>query len=130
MPLLSAEALARWDYHRTREVRARAIIDALDRYAIEEDLYPDELEQLVAAGQLASLPRPAIGFRFLDDRGFRYQSFGTSFILEFVAPRWVECAYTPPFDDEEELETGDAPGAGERHLDESWSCPSSPPELW
>jgi hypothetical protein len=33
----------------------------------------------------------------------------------------VECAYTPPYEDEEE--------DGET-LEESWSCPSSPPELW
>jgi hypothetical protein len=121
IPLVAGQALARLDYHVTREIQAREIIGALDRYLQRETLYPDELGDLVAAGDLEEVPKPAIGFGFLSDAAFRYQSFGTSFILEFPATRWVECAYTPPYADEED--EGEA-------LGEAWSCPSEPPELW
>jgi len=162
IPLVGAEAVARADYYVTREVRARQILDALALYIKRESVYPDTLDELVKAGDLAAIPEPAIGFGFLYDAKFRYQNFGTSFILEFPAPRWVECAYTPPFSDEEyaEEEAADddaadtvaaAPAAGEAFerppnpadadppaaadgegdsLDEAWSCPSKPPELW
>ena len=169
IPLVGAEAVARADYFVTREIRARRILDALDLYIKRESVYPDTLDELVTAGDIDAIPEPAIGFGFLYDAKFRYQNFGTSFILEFPAPRWVECAYTPPFSDEEyaeeeEEEAGDdalaaappaageaapasaeaferppnpadadapadAEGAGES-LDEAWSCPSKPPELW
>ena len=101
IPLIGSEAVARYDYYVTREVRARRIIDALDAYLQRETLYPDSLQDLVKAGDIDSILEPSIGFGFLYDAKFRYQSFGTSFILEFAAPRWVECAYTPPFSDEE-----------------------------
>jgi hypothetical protein len=88
----------------TREVRARRIIDALDKYLVRETVYPDSLQELVQKGDIPEIPEPAIGFGFLYDAKFRYQNFGTSFILEFPAPRWVECAYTPPFSDEGEMD--------------------------
>jgi len=141
VPLFTGEVWARWDYYWTREHLAREIIDAMDRYVEKEDLYPDELEDLVTAGYLDEIPEPAIGFGFLYDGHFRYRSFGSSFILEFPAPRWVECAYTPPYEDEEEYEeeeesdkldeawgiTADGEGGS---LGEAWSCPEKPPELW
>lgn len=137
-PLVAGQAWAYYDYWRTREVLAREIIDGLQRYVASEGLYPDDLDALVQAGDLASVPKPAIGFGFLYDGAFRYQSFGSSFMLEFPAPRWVECAYTPPYEDEDEDEpeaddgarAGDAGEAESEGLDESWSCPSRPPELW
>jgi hypothetical protein len=125
VPMLLGQALARFDYYATREWRARSIIDALDRYAARETLYPDSLGELVGSGDLDSVPKPAIGFRFLGGAEFRYQSFGSSFLLEFEAPRWVECAYTPPFAEPDE---GTAPD--DALLAEAWSCPSEPPELW
>ena len=142
LPLVSGQAIARYDYHVTRERDARAIIDALDAYLEKEDLYPDDLQQLVDGGYLDVIPEPRIGFGFLYDGAFRYQNFGMSFILEFPAPRWVECAYTPPYDDdyEDEEEEDDEwaeygkPGPDENgngeSLGEAWSCPSKPPELW
>jgi hypothetical protein len=149
IPLIAGQALARWDYYRTREHDARSIIDALAAYYEREQLYPDALQDLVRSGDLRRVPTPSIGFSFLYDGDFRYESFGTSFILEFPAPRWVECAYTPPYLDEAEDGEGeplpseaaaagdegseswetDPIGAGEA-LDEAWSCPSAPPELW
>jgi hypothetical protein len=174
IPVLSGQALARYDYWVTREVRAREITDALATYLEREEIYPDELEHLVEAGDLSEIPEPSIGFGFLYDDPYRYRSFGTSFILEFPSPRWVECAYTPPYADEDgedidenefgvgayenpgerqddpdaEESESDAPRADEMHdfddepsteagantegdsLDEAWSCPSTPPELW
>jgi hypothetical protein len=166
IPLVGSEAVARYDYFLTREIRARRIIDALAVYLARETIYPDTLEDLVKAGDLDAIPEPAIGFGFLYDARFRYQSFGTSFILEFPSPRWVECAYTPPYHEEDEEEDGegleaaeeagtdeaaadeaeaatagedeaaasedaaDDSGEGDESLDEAWSCPSKPPELW
>jgi hypothetical protein len=165
IPLVGSEVAARIDYFVTREIQARRILDGLALYVARETVYPDTLAELVKTGDLESVPEPAIGFGFLYDAPFRYQNFGTSFILEFPAPRWVECAYTPPFADEEEdvdseplsAETdadealasdrppdpsderppnpadadypADAQGSGDS-LDEAWSCPSKPPELW
>jgi hypothetical protein len=127
-PLLLGQAWARWDYSVTREQHARAIIDAAERYYDNETLYPDSLDQLVAGGDLAAIPEPAIGFGFFDGADFRYQSFGQSFLLEFSAPRWVECAYTPAYRPEEGEELD--PEDDEEFLAESWSCPSKPPDLW
>ena len=47
-PVLSGEALAFADYSYSREVRARRLIDALDRYVAREEFYPDALEALLA----------------------------------------------------------------------------------
>jgi hypothetical protein len=144
LPILTGQAWARFDYWVTREQRAREIIDALQAWFDREGLYPDELEELVASRDLDEIPRPAIGFGLLYDGEFRYRSFGTSFLLEFPATRWVECAYTPAYEDEEgedadydEASGGErAPGEGaagdegDGALGEAWSCPSKPPELW
>lgn len=128
LPLMVGQAWAYLDYYVTREVRARAIIDALAAYLERESLYPDDLDALVSAGDLPAIPEPAIGFGFLYDGSFEYQSFGSSYLIEFPATRWVQCAYTPApdygeYEDEEDDEAGEA-------LEESWSCPSRPPELW
>ncbi len=140
LPLMAGEAWARWDYYQTREHRAGELIDAMERYYEKEEIYPDELDQLVSGRYLEALPEPAIGFGFLYDGSFRYRSFGTSYILEFPAPRWVECAFSPPYEDEEEepvedeelepWETADYAAAGDDSLGGSWSCPSKPPPLW
>ena len=143
IPLLSGQAMARYDYYVAREHEAREIIDALESYLVREEIYPDELDDLIGAGDLEAIPEPSIGFGFLYDGHFRYRSFGTSFILEFPAPRWVECAYTPPYEDDDEDffddeaeddepdEFDNLPGmSGDDSLDEAWSCPSKPPELW
>lgn len=107
LPLVAGQLWARLDYTRTRDVYAQRVIDALQKYYARESLYPETLEALVEAGDLAAVPRPAIGFRFLDDSGFTYQAFGTSYLLEFAAPRWVQCAYNPPYE-----ENGDADAGG------------------
>lgn len=126
-PIVLGQALARIDYTITRDGQAKAIVDGLGRYREREGAYPDDLGQLVAAGDVESIPVPHIGFRMLRDQEFVYQNFGESYLLEFSAPRWIQCAYNPPYledDGEEPEEADDGLGTGE------WSCPSKPPELW
>jgi len=127
LPLLVGQTLTRLDYTTTRDAQAGQLIDALQRHYDEQSLYPEKLEELVGAGDLAEVPRPRIGFAWLSQQEFLYQSFGTSYILEFSAPRWIQCAYNPPYQDEDEYEEE------EEELEDLggfWSCPSKPPELW
>jgi hypothetical protein len=144
LPLAVGKAWAGFDYSRTREGSARVVIDALDAFYQEHDEYPEELDELVIDGYVGAIPRPSIGFGFIERQDFQYQSFGTSYNLEFSSPDWVQCAYNPSWsedyddydyddDEEEEAEAEEAAAAepdGETSLGESWSCPSSPPELW
>jgi hypothetical protein len=138
LPLLIGQAWARVDYARNRDVEAQRAIDALASYYEREQIYPETLEALVASGDLSEVPEPRVGFGFLaNGTRFTYQAFGTSYLLEFPAPRWVQCAYNPPYDDEED-DGGDPDAAGDPASDAldaddlggAWSCPSSPPELW
>ena len=122
VPLLAGHALSRWDYLTTREHRAGRIIDGLQAYYEREQIYPDTLERLIETADLDSVPRPRIGFT---DGEFQYQSFGTSYILDFSAPRWVQCAYNPPWVDDEDGDDADGEPLGG-----AWSCPSEPPKLW
>jgi len=142
IPLLIGTGWARWDYTRTRDQNAHRIIEALEIYFARESVYPDALSQLVEAGLIDAIPKPEIGFAIgnADETHFTYQAFGTSYLLEFSAPRWVQCAYNPPYDGEEdedeEIATAASEGGGATEEDEedlgggSWSCPSKPPELW
>jgi hypothetical protein len=128
-PILAGHALSRHDYTVTRDQQARLIIDALQRYFEREEVYPDSLDELVASADLESVPEPQIGFGLLYAGGFDYQNFGISYILDFPAPRWVQCAYNPPWEDEDEGADGEEED-GDRSLGGAWSCPSAPPELW
>ncbi len=125
LPLLAGHALSRWDYFTTREHRAGRIIDGLQAYYEREQIYPDTLERLIETADLDSVPRPRIGFPAFTEPDFRYQSFGMSYILDFSAPRWVQCAYNPPWVEEEDGDDADGEPLGG-----AWSCPSEPPNLW
>ncbi len=149
-PLLLGHVIADRDYDVTRTNRAQKIIDALGSYYQREQAYPDSLDELVTAKDLAAVPQPQIGFG--SGEGFTYQNFGTSYILEFSAPRWVQCAYNPPWAADDGDESADEAAADEAAKtgggtgDESatdgggtdedatargaWSCPKKPPELW
>jgi hypothetical protein len=118
------------DYSRTRDGHAQTIIDALNAYRAREGAYPEELAALVAGGDIPTIPKPEIGFRMLTDQEFVYQNFGDSYLLEFSAPRWIQCAYNPPYVDEEAEPGGEAEMAGDGAGEGEWSCPSKPPELW
>jgi hypothetical protein len=135
LPLLVGQAWARLDYARNRDVHAQRVIDALASHYERERIYPETLQALVTSKDLDELPKPSVGFGFLGDgASFTYQGFGTSYLLEFPAPRWVQCAYNPPYDDEEfddeDEPATDAAADGDEDMGGSWSCPSSPPELW
>lgn len=129
-PILVGHVLSRHDYTVTREHRAQEIIDALQRYFEREEIYPDSLDELVASGDLESVPEPQIGFASLYAGSFSYQSFGISYVLDFPAPRWVQCAYNPPWEDEDDEGEDGEDEEGDRSLGGAWSCPSVPPELW
>lgn len=137
LPIGVGRAWVRLDYAATRTGRAQEIIHALAAYQKKKDVFPDSLSELVKAGDLKRVPEPSIGFTFLGRAPFSYENFGNDYLLEFSAPGWVQCAYTPPWDEGSE-ESGDAGeegggaasgGSGES-LPGSWSCPSKPPELW
>jgi hypothetical protein len=146
LPLFIGTGWARWDYARTRDREAQRVIDALARYYQQESVYPETLRQLVESGLLDAVPTPKIGFDVAGrgEEEFTYQAFGTSYLLEFSAPRWVQCAYNPPYEEEEEefdaagtadvaQGGGEGPAAGGEGEDlggGAWSCPSKPPELW
>ena len=124
LPLVVGQVLTRLDYSVTRDERAQAIIDALAAHRAQTNSYPDELSELVQAGLLPEVPRPRIGFG--SEQEFVYQNFGESYLLEFSAPRWIQCAYNPPF----EVEPGEEPEAQDGDTMGAWSCPQKPPELW
>lgn len=127
-PLLVGKAWVRWDYAVTRNDRAQRILDALATYSEREGGYPEELSELVEADLLERVPAPRVGFGVLGaDPRFTYQNFGTDYLLEFSAPGWTQCAYTPPW--EEDPVDGDDAAEGES-LPGAWTCPSRPPELW
>ena len=125
LPLVVGQSLTRLDYSVTRDERARAIIDALAAHRTRTSAYPDKLTELVGAGLLPEVPRPRIGFG--SQQEFTYQNFGESYLLEFSAPRWIQCAYNPPY----ETEPGEVLDAEDSaDLSGAWSCPQKPPELW
>jgi hypothetical protein len=134
VPLLAGSALVTGDWTVTKYVRAQRMIDALGAYYQERDEYPDELSQLVDEGYIESIPRPRIGFDFVYALGFAepidfaYQSLGSSYVLEFESAEWVQCAYNPPWleEDEEELEDDEFL----EEDDDAWSCPDTRPKLW
>jgi len=125
LPLVAGQALTRIDYTVTRDGRAQQIIDALAAQRERTGAYPEQLSELVEAGLLSEVPRPQVGFA--SGQEFVYQNFGESYLLEFSAPRWIQCAYNPPWqlDPGEELDLEDGEDASG-----SWSCPQKPPELW
>jgi hypothetical protein len=132
LPILSGTALASGDYAHNRYVRAQVIIDALDSYFHREEIYPETLADLIATGDIDTVPRPRVGFDavyrlgFLEPIEFEYESMGSSYILEFVSIEWIQCAFNPPWiDDEEELDPEDADLALG-----VWSCPEGQPELF
>jgi len=155
LPILVGDLAVAHDYTVTRSDNAQQIIDALARYFQREHSYPESLKELVDAKDLGEIPRPQIGFGG-GHEAFTYQNFGSSYILEFSAQRWMQCAYNPPWSDETAGEE-DAPHASgsaaanpsdpddkakseareeegsasdDERMHGAWSCPTKPPELW
>lgn len=125
IPLVLGQTLTRLDYTETRENRAQQVIDALAAYLERHQVYPDDLAGLVKEGLLEEVLKPSIGL--LPGQEFVFQNFGDSYLLEFSAPRWIQCAYNPPWllEPGEEVDPEDAEA-----LTGAWSCPQKPPEIW
>jgi hypothetical protein len=121
------------------------LIAALDDFKAQHGAYPDDLEELVP-DFLDGVPNPRVGLIAHDDEVFSYAGFGDSYALEFSSVLWVQCAYSPPYDesygDKDEPEVADpnapagipdvaaeAAGGGDS-LAGSWSCDSTPPKLF
>lgn len=130
VPIYSGHALAAGDYSYNRFVQAPQVIEALQSHIKKEEFYPEKLADLVEAGYLDEAPKPRTGFALLETLGladevkYRYNEYGSSFILEFDARFWVQCAYSGNyyFDEEED---------GEEYEDEepTWSCLDKSPLL-
>jgi hypothetical protein len=154
LPIVCGDFAVAHDYTVTRSQNAQRIIDALAQYFQRVHSYPETLKELVDAKDLAEIPRPRVGFGSGNDV-FTYQNFGSSYILEFSAQRWMQCAYNPPWADDsgdtdeeshsatgaptngdadEKAPSGAREDAGSASDDErihgAWSCPTKPPELW
>jgi hypothetical protein len=125
-PIVSGRALANGDYTVNRYVRAPQVIDALQRHIEKEEFFPEKLSDLVEAGYLDGEPAPRIGFGLLQTLGladvaaYRFNEYGSSYVLEFDSSEWVQCSYSGQyyFDDgeEEEWDEEDMPE------EPSWSC--------
>ena len=131
LPIALGETLARIDYT-AHARRARAVDHRRAERATARARAPTPRSStaLVAGGDIPAIPKPEIGFRMLTDQEFVYQNFGDSYLLEFSAPRWIQCAYNPPYVDEEAEPGGEAEMADDGAGEGEWSCPSKPPELW
>ena len=128
--IATGKGLATGDHAHSRFVLAERVIDALAAYEQREQTYPDDLDELVAANDLREVPRPRIGFdllyatELLEPPVFDYHGLGSSYVLEFASAEWVQCAYTPPWIDEDGPEELDEP------VEEAWACPDTRPDLW
>jgi hypothetical protein len=132
LPTIAGQSMAAGDFAVSRFVRAQQLIDQLGAYFDKQGEFPDEVAQLVEEHYLDEIPRPRVGFDLVYQLGwlkpieFGYQNLGSSYILEFESTEWVQCAYNPPWTDDEELEEGEEL----LEIEEVWSCPDSRPELW
>jgi len=115
---------AEWFLARGRDGIAPEVIAALERHRAAHDVYPATLEALVPE-QLPAIRQPHVGWLDWDEEVFTYTDLGDSFLLEFSGPLWVQCAYSPPYEEE----VAEAEAAGER-LEAAWSCERKPPRLW
>lgn len=136
VPILSGSALAEGDYSLNRYVRSPKVIEALQAHIKAEEFYPEKLEDLVEAGYLDAPPRPRIGFAWLELVGlvepaaYRYNEYGSSFVLEFDSTLWVQCQYSGHYYfDEEEEEYEDDEDDWEPEEPE-WSCLDKRPALF
>lgn len=131
VPIFSGHSLAAGDYSVNRYVRAPEVIEALQQHIKSEEFYPDTLEGLVEAGYFERTPKPRIGFDFLEHIGladevkYRYNEYGSSFILEFDSSYWVQCSYSGNYYfDDEEFEDEEFQGE-----ESDWSCLDKSPTL-
>ncbi len=135
LPVFSGQALATGDRAHNQFVRAPKVIDALQRHIQETDSYPPTLQELVDANYINEFPRPRIGFGWLslagitDSPKYRYNEYGSSFVLEFDSTFWIQCAYSGNhYYDDEELDEEDEEFREEQAAN-PWTCLEKPPPL-
>ncbi len=135
VPIVAGSAMARGDFAVNRYVRSPEVIDALQAHIKAEEYYPEKLEDLVKAGYLDASPRPRIGFGALETLGivepatYRYNEYGSSFVLEFDSSLWVQCQYSGHYYfDEEEEDYEDEEDDWEPEEPE-WACLDKAPAL-
>ena len=115
---------AEWFLARARDDISPEVIAAIERFHARTNAYPGELTALVP-GELPAIEQPHVGWLDWDEEVFTYTDLGGSYLLEFSGPLWVQCAYSPAYEEEK---SGDDAG-GER-LEAAWSCERKPPRLW
>lgn len=115
---------AEWFLAHARDEIAPKVIAAIESFHARADAYPAELAALVPE-HLPAIEQPHVGWLDWDEEVFTYTDLGGSFLLEFSGPLWVQCAYSPAYEEEK---AGEA-AAGER-LEAAWSCERKPPRLW
>ena len=115
---------AEWFLARARDDISPEVIAAIERFRDRTNAYPGELTALVP-GELPAIEQPHVGWLDWDEEVFTYTDLGGSYLLEFSGPLWVQCAYSPAYEEEK---SGDDAG-GER-LEAAWSCERKPPRLW
>jgi MFS family permease len=135
VPVFAGRSLATGDYALNRYIRAPGVIEALQQHIKSEEFYPETLEGLVEAGYFDHSPKPRIGFGWLeliglsDEVKFRYNEYGSSFVLEFDSRFWVQCSYSGNYyfdDEEEEFDEEDQEYADE---EPEWTCLDKRPAL-
>ncbi|MCP5039947.1 MAG: hypothetical protein GY944_02885 [bacterium] len=135
VPILSGSALAKGDFAVNRYVLSPVVIEALQAHIKAEEFYPEKLEDLVEGGYVDEAPKPHVGFDVLEQLGladpvaYRYNEYGSSFVLEFDSSLWVQCQYSGNyyFDDEEEEVYEDDEDWEEEESE--WSCLDKRPAL-
>jgi hypothetical protein len=135
LPIFAGRSLAAGDYTLNRYVRAPLVIEALQQHIESEEFYPETLDGLVEAGYFDQTPKPRIGFGVLETLGlvdevkYRYNEYGSSFVLEFDSSFWVQCSYSGNYyfeEDEEEFDEEDEDYANEEPV---WTCLDKRPAL-
>jgi hypothetical protein len=134
VPIFTGQRLAASDKEANLHVLAPQLTEALQKHIEKEESYPSDLAALVPE-YLDEYPRPRIGFALVGWLGlespaaYRYNEYGSSYVLEFDGPLWTQCAYSGQYYFEEEEEDYEDE---EGYFDEepSWSCPEKTPPLF
>ena len=142
IPLVALGAdLARIDYtHDARRPRAARSSTRLNALPRARGSLPGRARRSSSRrGDLPSDPGARDRLPAVHRPGVRLPELRHSYLLEFSAPRWIQCAYNPPYVRRARRAASRAASeadAQRRRADADddrarpWSCPSKPPELW
>jgi hypothetical protein len=136
LPIFAGGSLATADYALNRHIRAPKVIAALQRHMEQESNYPEHLDQLLEGSYIDEEPVPRIGFAFLSDLGladevnYRYNEYGSSYVIEFDSTLWIQCAYSGQYIFPEERDDYSAEELAEMEAESGWSCLAKQPNLF